>query len=123
MKKVNSAAFTLVRAGYELKVPEPIDWKELTKQIERLEDAVYWMQPKNGSLEEQFACVYVNKNFYSMTNRMEKAVFRNVRLNRNFANFERLADGTVKLRLPLRLLNEKLRASSKVILFARTPMN
>ena len=114
MKKINDSAFTLVRAGQELRVPEPIDWKGVTQRIERCEECVYWMQPTSGAIDDQFACVYVNGHFYSMTNRMEKAVFRNVRLSRNFANFERLADGTRKLRLPLRLLREKIRASSKV---------
>lgn len=115
MKKLaNADAFRLVRAGTEFTVDEPIDWKKITHTIERNENYVYWMQPQDGSLDDQFTCILVNGVFYTMTNRMEKAVFRNVRLNRNFLNIERLADGTSKLRLPLRLLREKIRASRKV---------
>lgn len=114
MKVVRTDVHLLVRAGRELTVVEPIDWGEVAMHLERSENLVYWYQPKFGNVEDQFACVHVNGAFYHLTNKLEKAVFRNVRLTRDFSNYEMLGDGTRKLRIPLRLLREKLRASSKV---------
>ena len=40
------------------------------------------------------ACICVNGKFYALGSKVEKAIFRNVRLTRDFRNYERLVDGT-----------------------------
>jgi hypothetical protein len=82
--------------------------------MERNEGAVYWLQPKNGTMEQQEACICVNGVFYALNSKFEKALFRNVRLTRDFQNIERLVDGTKKLVIPRRLFCEKLRTSRRV---------
>jgi hypothetical protein len=49
---------------------------------------------------EQQACICVNFTYYTLNNKLEKAIFRNVRLTLDFKNFERLVDGTRKLVIP-----------------------
>jgi hypothetical protein len=118
MKTFNASAYVLVRAGREYSTAEPVDWAEVAQSMERTEAFVYWMQPKTGSVDDQFPCVRVNGAFYTLSQKLEKAVFRNVRLTREFANRELLLDGSAKLRIPLRLLREKMRAACKVCDFA-----
>jgi hypothetical protein len=53
--------------------------------------------------------------FYALSSKVEKAIFRSVRLTRDFRNYERLVDGTRKLVIPRRLFQEKLRTSRRVL--------
>jgi hypothetical protein len=121
MKTVNIEEYTVIREGVEICVKRgdsrapphaPID--SLLPTMERNEGAVYWLQPKNGTVEQQEACICVNGLFYMLNSKFEKAIFRNVRLTRDFQNFEHLVDGTRKLIIPRRLFHEKLRTSRRV---------
>jgi hypothetical protein len=125
MRTVDIAAYTVIKEGVEICVPRapgtlssaprpsaPID--ALLPAMERNEGAVYWLQPKGGTVEQQEACICVNGVFYMLNSKFEKAIFRSVRLTRDFQNCERLVDGTRKLVIPRRLFNEKLRTSRRV---------
>lgn len=114
MKILDAQKLRLVQAGRKLTMPVPISLKDLMKEVERDESTVFWMQPYDGSVTEQFACICVNDKFYALNCKMEKVIFRDVRLTRNFANIESLADGTQKLRIPMRLFHEKIRTSHRV---------
>lgn len=95
-------------------MPTPIQLRDLMKIIDRDESTVFWMQPRIGSVSDQFPCICVNNTFYALNCKMEKVIFRDVRLTRNFQNLETLADGTQKLRIPKRLYQEKIRTSHRV---------
>ena len=62
-------------------------------------------------MADQFPSINVNGKFYHLNSKLEKAVFRSVRLTKDFRNYEFLEDGTMKLRIPVRLLREKIRTS------------
>lgn len=81
--------------------------------LEKKEGDVFWLQPLEGRIEDQVAAVSINGSLYSLSLRLEKAVFRHFRLSRNFCNIEFLEDGTPKLRIPTRLLREKQRTSTR----------
>jgi hypothetical protein len=49
-----------------------------------------------------------------LNSKFEKAIFRSMRLTRDFQNYERLVDGTSKLVIQRRLFHEKLRTSLRV---------
>lgn len=113
MKLLNEADYTVVRRGKPCTVNGPIDTSDLQRLLEKKEFDVFWLQPKAGSVEDQVAAVKVNGKLYAMSLRLEKAVFRQFRLTRNFNNIEYLEDGTPKLRIPVRLLREKQRTSTR----------
>ena len=116
MKAINISEFDIIKCGMEFvttAVARP-GVEDLLPHMERNESYVYWMQPKGGAIEQQLACICVNGTYYSLNNKLEKAIFRNVRLTRDFQNFERLVDGTRKLVIPQRLFHEKLRTSNRV---------
>jgi hypothetical protein len=121
MKTIDITAYTVIKEGVEIcvaaKTQGPMDG--LLPVMERNEGAVYWLQPKGGTVEQQEACICVNGTFYMLNSKFEKAIFRSVRLTRDFQNYERLVDGTRKLVIPRRLFQEKLRTSRRVSLQLR----
>ena len=122
MKIIDISSFDIVKTGIEFHVvtssKESIAVAELLPDMERNEGAVFWLQPKNGTVEQQEASICVNGVYYGLNSKFEKAIFRNVRLTRDFKNLERLVDGTRKLVIPRRLFYEKLRTSRRVSKFA-----
>lgn len=113
MKVVDVSRFEVVRAGVPCFTPPPVNVETIAKLMERNEDYIFWLQPPGGGVEQQLACVQINNVFYQLNMRLEKAIFRHIRLNRDFQNLERLEDGTPKLRIPTRLLREKMRTSER----------
>ena len=116
MKAIKVAEFDIIKCGVEFitGLDSRPGVEELLPHMERNENYVYWMQPRGGSTEQQQACIHVNGTYYALNNKLEKAIFRNVRLTRDFKNYERLVDGTRKLVIPQRLFQEKLRTSNRV---------
>lgn len=117
MKAIDVLDFDIIKCGVEFVtgVGARPGVEDLLPHMERNENYVYWMQPKGGAMEQQQACICVNGTYYALNNKLEKAIFRNVRLTRDFKNFERLVDGTRKLVIPQRLFQEKLRTSNRNI--------
>ena len=115
MKLLTSSEFVVVKAGRRYSMPPPVQVHGLLESMERNESYIYWLQPKDGGIHDQFASINVNGKFYHLNSKLEKAIFRNVRLTKDFRNYEYLADGTMKLRIPTRLLREKIRTSVRVV--------
>ena len=118
MKAIHIAEYEIIKCGVEFVtgVGTRPGVEELLPHMERNENYVYWIQPNGGSIEQQQACICVNGTYYTLNNKLEKAIFRNVRLTRDFKNYERLVDGTRKLVIPNRLFQEKLRTSNRVLI-------
>ena len=113
MKTVDVSKFTVVKAGVPCQSETPIKLEWLVKLMERNEEYIYWLQPAGGGVDDQFPCVCINNKYYMLNLKLEKAIFRHVRLCRDFNNSELLEDGTRKLRIPRRLLREKLKTSCR----------
>jgi hypothetical protein len=119
MKIVDITAFNIVKPGIEFEIQsstakDDCSVAKLLPDMERNEGAVFWLEPKGGTVEQQEACICVNGVYYALNSKFEKAIFRNVRLTRDFRNYERLVDGKTKLVIPRRLFSEKLRTSRRV---------
>ena len=111
MKKIDKAAYDVIKAGVNCNLSLPIDINTLAAIMERNESFIYWLQPLHGSVQDQIPAISLNHVLYSINLRLEKAIFRRVRLCKDFCNIEHLEDGTEKLRIPSRLLREKQRTS------------
>jgi hypothetical protein len=81
--------------------------------LERNESLVTWLQPPGGQVEDQIPAIRVKDKFCALSLRMQKSLFRHVRLRKNFVNLEPLSNGTYKLRIPLLLLHEKIRTQTR----------
>jgi len=113
MKTINVEGYVVVKAGMECCTGAPVAVQSLVAQMERNKDYIYWLQRARGGVETQIACLKINGVFHGLNMKLEKAIFRHVRLTRDFVNLELLSDGTQKLRIPTRLLHEKLRTSCR----------
>ena len=111
MKCINMAGFRIVKAGVACRSETPIRLDKLLVLMERNESYIYWLQPHDADVNAQVPAISINGKFYHPNLRLEKAIFRHVRLSRDFNNTELLEDGTPKLRILVRLMREKVKSS------------
>lgn len=111
MKPVNESEYKVIKAGKDYVTRGALCLPTLLRDMERCEDFIYWLQPTHGDVQDQVACVRINGTLFRTNLKLEKAVFRHIRLTRKFHNEEVLADGTRKLRIPMRLLQQKQKTS------------
>jgi len=69
------------------------------------------MKP-GGDAHDQIPCIKYKEKYYSLSLRMQKAIYRHIRLKKGFQNLENM-DGMTKLRIPDVLLKEKMRTQSR----------
>jgi hypothetical protein len=114
MRIIDISSYDVVKAGLAASL-ERISVHTLIELMQKNDRYVYWLQRKNSTFETQIPAVRVNERFYHPSFKLEKAIFRHIRLTRNFQNYELLEDGTKKLRIPQRLWLEKQRTSNKFL--------
>lgn len=114
MRVLDVSRFTLVKSSMPCTTTAPIQASTLVQIMKCNDNYIYWFQTVAGDVSSQMSSVNVNGVFYHMPLRLEKAVFRHVRLTKNFDNIKMLEDGTLKLRIPTRLLREKKRTSCRL---------
>lgn len=82
--------------------------KACIAELERNEGLVTWFQPINGTVDDQVPAILVGDKYIALSLRMQKSLFRHVRLRKNFVNREGMSNGCFKLRIPVLLLQEKV---------------
>jgi len=102
MKCINMAEYDIVKASVACKSETPIRLDKLLALMERNESYIFWLQPLNSDVSAQIPAININGKFHHPNLKLEKAIFRHVRLSRDFDNQELLEDGTPKLRIPAR---------------------
>ncbi len=113
MKEVDISSCILVHAGQEWEYDQQPCSKDMIPLLERKENYCSWFQPINGTVDDQFPAMRIKSKYYLLSLRVQKAVFRHVRLRRGFVNREYVPDGRVKLRIPQPLLLEKRRTAKR----------
>lgn len=103
----------VVHSGEPWPFETPPCSRSAVKDIEGRENYVYWLQPVSGGVDDQFPAILFRDQFYNISLRVMKAVWRHVRLRKGFVNLERAPYGGLKLRIPLPLYNEKMRTQSR----------
>ena len=86
--------------------------KQAIHLLERNTKVVTWLMPRGGAAQEQIPCIQYKGKHFSLSLRMQKAIYRHVRLKKGFKN-EETVNGTAKLRIPDLLLKEKIRTQSR----------
>jgi hypothetical protein len=113
MREADVSGCELVCAGRPWTQAQEPCARDMLRLLERNENYCYWFQPRGQGVEAQFPAIAMRGRFYHLSLRVQKAVFRHVRLDGRFQNVERVPDGRVKLRIPHHLLLEKRRTSSR----------
>jgi hypothetical protein len=86
--------------------------KQAIPLLERNEKIVSWLKPLGGGVSDHIPAILFKDKFYSLSLRMQKAIYRHIRLKKGFKN-EEIMDGIAKLRIPDVLLKEKIRTQSR----------
>ena len=113
MRIVDMTRHQVVKCGVDWPYEATPNCKRMITQLERNEALVTWLQPLNGSVTDQFPAIRIRDHYYTMSLRMMKAVWRHVRLKKNFVNRETIPHVGVKLRIPEVLLVEKMRTQQR----------
>jgi hypothetical protein len=110
MKAIDVLDFDIIKCGVEFVtgVGARPGVDDLLPHMERNEIYVYWMQLKGGSTDEQQACICVNGMYYALNNKLEKAIFRNVRLTRDFKKLRASRRWHAQARDPTETLSGKV---------------
>jgi hypothetical protein len=122
----------LVHSGEEWPHARPPCSKEMTRHLEHNEKIVSWLQPSGGGVEdqvrtasdqaptasdplkdEQVPVLRIKGQYFRLSLRMMKSIWRHVRLKKGFVNVERAPYGGMKLKIPTLLLTEKMRTQSR----------
>lgn len=91
----------------------PPSSKDMLSRLERNEALISWIQPIKGGVEEQFPAILIGSQFFTISLRMMKAVWRHVRLKKGFVNRESVPHVGIRLRIPTLLLSEKIRTQQR----------
>ena len=113
MKRLDMTDVCVIYSGEGWRHRLPPCSKEMMAFLERNEKLVSWLQPVKGTVYDQLPAIKVNNEFYTISLRMMKAIWRHVRLKKGFENVERAPYGGLKLKIPVTLLAEKLRTQSR----------
>ena len=113
MKEVDVSHCELVHAGRPWEYERQPCCKEMIPLLERKETYCSWFQPIGGDVDDQFPAMEIRQRYYQLSLRVQKAIFRHVRLRKGFVNREHVPDGRAKLRIPKPLLVEKLRTAHR----------
>ena len=113
MRRIETSEMEVVQMGKPWDHPTPPCSREMAKYLENQEKFVYWFQPKGSTYMDQVPAVMVQGEFYCLSLRMMKCIWRHTRLRKGFRNVERGHFGTYKLRIPLPLMQEKSRTQGR----------
>jgi hypothetical protein len=113
MKRINMASKTVVYPGESWMHTSAPCSKEMMYVLERNEKIISWLQPTQGTVQDQIPAIKMGEEYFSISLRMMKAIWRHVRLRKGFNNVERAPYGGMKLKIPTLLLSEKLRTQSR----------
>ncbi|EKX30889.1 hypothetical protein GUITHDRAFT_117645 [Guillardia theta CCMP2712] len=113
MKQVDLTRNQLVVAGKAWEHERSPCCRDMIRHLVRRECYCSWFQPSGGGLQDQFPAIRMGESYYTLSLRIQKAMFRHVRLTKGFRNVERLPDGRLKLRIPTQLLVEKKRTATR----------
>ena len=60
--------------------------KQAIALLERNERLVTWIKPIDGTVKDQVPCIKYKQKLYTLSLRMQKAIYRHVRLRKGFCN-------------------------------------
>lgn len=115
MKILNDSKMNLVHRGEDWPFQQSPCTKEMMLgKLERNEKYISWLQPKDKNrVEDQVPALRINGQYYMLSLRMMKCVWRHVRLHKGFRNYETALYGGKKLRIPMALYTEKIRTQKR----------
>ena len=114
MRALSLQKFDIVWRGDEWRFEPPPCSRDAVNLLENNEAVVSWLAPKNHGDDprEQVPAIFFRGQFWSLSLRMSKTIYRHIRLSHNFENIQRI-NGIKTLRIPGHLLKEKQRTQAR----------
>lgn len=114
MRSINIDAYNIVLQGEVWKHDAPPCSKDAVNRLENNESVVTWLSPKNniGGHAAHIPAICYRGQYWTLSLRMSKCIYRHVRLRRGFNNVQTV-HGIQTLRIPQLLLNEKQRTQAR----------
>jgi len=112
MKALDMTNMEVVYTGMAWMHAIPPCSKQAIELLERNTKIVTWVMKRGGDVKDQIPCILYKGKYFSLSLRMQKAIYRHIRLKKGFKNEENM-DGMAKLRIPDVLLKEKMRTQSR----------
>ena len=113
MKLLHLENMILVHRGEDWPyTPSPCT-KEMMAVLEKNERFISWLQPVNKRVEDQLPALCINGQYFQLSLRMMKCIWRHVRLHKGFVNHETAQFGGKKLKIPMSLYIEKIRTQRR----------
>jgi hypothetical protein len=117
MRSVDVSRYRLICSGKKLDDrflhTNSNQWKQIALFLEKKEIYCTWFQPSHGDVDDQFPLLKIQEQYYNIPLRIQKHIFRHIRLSSSFVNREVTPNGLVKLRIPRALLLEKQRTARR----------
>jgi hypothetical protein len=113
MLEVDTSETTLVQEGIPWPHKKDPCSKEMIHLLEKAESFVSWFQPLHGGVDDQFPTIRVGEKYCRLSLRLQKALFRHIRLARGFVNREKTPAGVTKLRIPTSLFVDKKKTATR----------
>lgn len=122
MRSLNMSLYRVLLQGQDWTCPLPPCSKEAMAQLENNESIVSWLAPMNGdgSFAKHIPAVRYEGKYWTVSLRMSKSIYRNVRLRQGFKNVQ-IVHGVQTLRIPQLLFNEKQRTQARFKVRSRAP--
>ena len=115
MKEIDVSGCDLVCAGQTWEHDQMPNAPEMSRFLERQENLCFWFQPSDGTVDDQFPVLSIKNRYYTISLRVQKALFRHCRLRKGFVNREYTPNGKMKLIIPKPLLVDKQRTSNRFL--------
>jgi hypothetical protein len=90
-KSIDTSNMDVILRGKVWSHTEDPSAKNAVHLLERNEALVTWLQPRGGSVEDQVPAINVNGQYRGLSLRMQKSIWRHVRLKKGFVNLESLS--------------------------------
>jgi hypothetical protein len=114
MRAVDMSRNRIIKAGIQWPFPDATpNSKHMIPLLERNEALVTWLQPHDGKVTDQFPVIRISDQYYTLSLRQMKALWKHVKLRKNFVNRETIPHIGTKLRIPEVLLMEKMRTQQR----------
>jgi hypothetical protein len=114
MRSINIDSYNIVLQGEVWKHDIAPCCRESVSLLENNESIITWLAPKKGCEGQSghIPSICFQGQYWTLSLRMSKCVFRSVRLRRGFSNIQTV-HGIQTLRIPQLLLNEKQRTQAR----------
>lgn len=110
---IDAAHMKIIHRGDMWPHDTPPSSKTMAIHLEKNESIISWLQPVDGGVLEQIPCIQSHDILFPLSLRMQKAVWRHVRLKKDYVNIEPMSQGGFKLKIPHLLLKEKVRTQAR----------